>query len=150
MESRGFDTYIRADINHWELYLGYTFTDAVRFYVNQPYMSQFAPLTPRNRAAGTLVWEPTEALRIGLEASYNGPQYRDFDSKTPDYVFLAASIMRAFGEHWQVVLNSENLLDYRQSKVEPLYDGSISRPEFRPLWAPIDGRVINLSLKWML
>jgi iron complex outermembrane receptor protein/outer membrane receptor for ferrienterochelin and colicins len=87
---------------------------------------------------------------MGLEASYNGGQYRDGEQKTPDYLFLASSIMHAIGKHWQVVLNGENLLDYRQSSVEPLYFGSRNNPMFRPLWAPIDGRVINVSLKWSL
>lgn len=151
IETRGSDTYIRAQLKHWELYLGYTFTDAVRYYIPEgSALSRFMPLTPRNRAASTLVWEPTEEWRIGLEASYNGGQYRDGEDKTPDYLFLAASAMRAFGKHWQVVLNGENLLDYRQSAVEPLYTGSRNFPLFRPLWAPIDGRVINLSLKWAL
>ncbi len=151
LETRGSDTYVRATLGHWEMYLGYIFTDAVRYYIpDNPYISQYQPLTPRDRAAGTIVWEPTDAWRIGLEGSYNGRQYRDNDSKTPDYFFLAASVMRAFGKHWQVVLNGENLLDYRQSRVEPINIGSRTNPYFRPLWAPIDGRVVNLSLKWTL
>lgn len=151
VETRGSDTYVRATLGHWELYLGYTFTDAIRFYVpDNAFISQFQPLTPRNRAAATVVWEPTEDWRIGLEGSYNSRQYRDYDTKTPDYFFLAASIMRAFGKHWQLVLNGENLLDYRQTRIEPINLGSRTNPYFRPLWAPIEGRVINLSLKWTL
>jgi iron complex outermembrane receptor protein/outer membrane receptor for ferrienterochelin and colicins len=54
------------------------------------------------------------------------------------------------GKHFSVVLNGENILDYRQSKEEVLYTGTITNPVFNPLWAPIDGRVINLSVKWHL
>ncbi len=63
VETRGSDTYIRAMLSHWELYLGYTFTDAVRFYVPEnASISQYQPLTPRNRAAATVVWEPNRRL----------------------------------------------------------------------------------------
>jgi iron complex outermembrane receptor protein/outer membrane receptor for ferrienterochelin and colicins len=69
-------------------------------------------------------------------------------SRTPAYLFIAAMVEKRFGKKWSVVLNGENLLDYRQSRVEPLYTGSITNPTFVPLWAPIDGRVINLSVKF--
>gem|GEM_PF-5709686 len=59
-------------------------------------------------------------------------------------------IQRNIGKHFIVVLNGENLLDYRMSNVESLYTGTISAPAFKPLWAPIDGRVINMSLRWKL
>jgi len=69
---------------------------------------------------------------------------------TPGYFFMAAMLQYNIGEHISIVLNAENLLDYRMSRVESLYTGSISNPQFKPLWAPIDGRVINLSLRWKL
>ena len=49
-------------------------------------------------------------------------------------------------EKIKFVLNGENLFDYRQSNVESLFTGSISSPEFKSLWAPIHGRVINLAM----
>lgn len=143
--SKGFDTYVRAVLHGWELYAGYTFTIAERKYLT---LNQFVPLTPKHRAAFTLVRDFEAAgWRAGLEGSYNGPQYRFDATKTPDYLFIAAMVEKRFGKGWSVVLNGENLLDYRQSKVEPLYTGSITNPDFVPLWAPIDGRVINLSVK---
>lgn len=83
--SKGFDTYVRAVLHGWELYAGYTFTVAERKYLAQ---NQFVPLTPRHRAAFTLVRDYEAAgFRTGLEGSYNGPQYRFDATKTPDYVF---------------------------------------------------------------
>ncbi|HEY6915491.1 MAG TPA: hypothetical protein VI413_12510, partial [Paludibacter sp.] len=84
------------------------------------------------------------------EGSYTGSQYRFDTSKTPGYMFMAAMVEKKFGDHISVVLNGENLLNYRQSNVESLYTGTISNPTFNPLWAPIDGRIINLSLKYQL
>ena len=142
--TKGFDTYIQAKIHGWELYTGYTFTIAERKYLLQ---NQFIPLTPKNRMAFTIVKELGESWRIGLEGSYNGPQHRQDASKTPDYFFMAGLIEKKFGHHVSVVLNGENLLNYRQSKTETLFSGSITNPVFVPLWAPIDGRVINLAVR---
>jgi hypothetical protein len=49
-------------------------------------------------------------------------------------------------KYFSFVLNGENLLDFRQTRVESIVSGTISNPVFSALWAPIDGRVINLSL----
>lgn len=146
--SKGSDTYIRAVIKGWELYAGYTLTLAERKYLST---QQFIPLTPKNRFAFTIVRDFEDiGLRLGIEGSYTGPQHRENYSLTPGYFFMAAMLDKKIGKHISIVLNGENLLDYRQSKVEPLFTGSVSNPVFKPLWAPIDGRVINLSVKWQL
>ncbi len=144
--SKGFDTYIKATIDEWELYVGYTFTVAENKYLKN---NQFIPLTPKNRFAMTALKE-LKTWKAGIEASYTGKQHRLDNTETPSYIFLAAMVSKNLGEHFTIVLNCENLLDYRQSRKEPLYFGSVHNPTFYPLWAPIDGRVINLSLKWKL
>lgn len=144
--SKGFDTYVKANIDEWELYLGYTFTIAENKFLKD---NQFIPLTPKNRFAMTALKE-FDSWKAGVEASYTGTQHRLDYSQTPGFLFLAAMVSKDFGQHFTAVLNCENLLDYRQSRKEPLYFGSISNPTFYPLWSPIDGRVVNLSLKWKL
>jgi iron complex outermembrane receptor protein/outer membrane receptor for ferrienterochelin and colicins len=146
--TKGSDTYIRAVINDWELYAGYTFTIAERKYLAQ---NQFVPLTPKHRFAFTIVKDFEKAgFRFGVEGSYTGRQYRENYTLTPGYLFIAVMMEKNLGKHFSVVLNGENILDYRQSKEEVLYTGTITNPVFNPLWAPIDGRVINLSVKWHL
>lgn len=146
--TKGYDTYIRAVIDEWELYAGYTFTIAERKYLTQ---NKFIPLTPKYRFAFTLVRDFEKAgFRVGLEGSYTGVQYRNDFSKTPGYYFMAGMVEKTMGKHFSIVLNGENLLDYRQSKVESLYNGTISNPVFKSIWAPIDGRVINVSIKYKL
>ena len=107
----------------------------------QPYIT----LTPRNRAATLISYEIEGKWRIGLEGSYIGFQYRDDKTKTPDYFIMAAMIERKF-KNTSIVLNGENLLDARQTKHESIVIPPINNPSFKPLWAPIDGRVINISL----
>lgn len=143
--TRGFDTYVQLKLEEWELYAGYTYTIAERKYLKD---NQFMPLTPRNRMAFVVVYEIEGTWRFGGEGSYTGNQYRDNDSKTPGYMFMAAMVERKLGHKVSLVLNCENLLDYRQSRHEALYTGTITNPSFKPLWAPIDGRVVNLSLRF--
>lgn len=145
--TQGSDTYIRLTLDDWEIYAGYTFTIAKRKYLIS---NQFIPLTPKHRFAFTLVKEIENQWRFGIEGSYNGSQYRDGDTKTPAYFFAAAMVERKFGNKISIVLNGENLFDYRQSKYESLYTGTITNPSFKPLWTPIDGRVINLAARFKI
>jgi outer membrane receptor for ferrienterochelin and colicins len=145
--TKGSDTYVRLELSGWEIYVGYTFTIAERRYLQQ---NQFVPLTPKNRFAFTLVKEIQDKWRFGLEGSYTGKQYREDATKTPGYFFMAGMIERKFGKHFSMVLNGENLLNYRQSNTEALYTGTITNPQFKPLWAPIDGRVVNISMRMKL
>jgi len=142
--SKGFDTYVQWVVHEWEIYAGYTFTLAERKYLQQ---NQFVPLTPKNRFATVIARNISEKFRFGLEGSYTGSQFRENDTKTPGYLFIAAMVGYNITSHINLVLNCENLLDYRQSKHESLYEGSTINPQFKPLWAPIDGRVVNLSFR---
>lgn len=142
--TQGFDTYVKLTVHTIELYMGYTYTDARRAYLPD---NNFMPLTPRDRMAFTAVKEWEGRWRIGLEGSYFGGQYRDGDTRTPGYFFAAMMVERKIGKKFSITLNGENLLDYRQTNHEQLYTGSITAPVFKPLWAPIDGRVINLAVR---
>jgi outer membrane receptor for ferrienterochelin and colicins len=147
--SKGADTYIRTVVNEWELYFGYTFTIAERTYLAT---NQFMPITPKHRFAFTLVKDFDEiGLRFGAEGSCIGSQYRMDGTQTPPYTLCAVLVEKKFGKHFSVVINAENLLDFRQNKVESqMYTGSIEHPNFNALWAPIDGRVVNMALKYQL
>ncbi len=148
IDSKGFDTYIKLKLDELELYTGITYTIANRNYLAT---NKFIPYTPKVRLALTALKENEEIrLRYGVEASYNGKQYRDDYTKTPSYLFVAALIEKKFAKHFTMVLNCENLLDYRQSKQEALYTGTVSNPQFKTLWAPIDGRVVNLAIRYSL
>jgi iron complex outermembrane receptor protein/outer membrane receptor for ferrienterochelin and colicins len=147
IETKGSDTYIRAVIDEWEIYAGYTFCLAERKYLPS---NDLLPLTPVHRFAFTLVKEFNDKWKMGLEGSYNGPQRREDNSKTPGYFFAAALLQLKPNKHITIVLNAENLFNYRQDKEEALYQGTITHPKFNALWAPIDGRVVNLSVKYRL
>lgn len=146
VNSYGTDTYVRFELKGVELYLGYNHTeallDATSTYVNMPF-------NPKDKASGTLAYTIEGKWRMGVEASYSGNQYIYINQKVNNFWFLAAMIERKF-RFGSIVLNCENLLDVRQSKFEKIVDGTISSPVFKPVWAPLEGRVINLSLKLAL
>lgn len=143
-QSTGTDTYVRLLWEEVELYLGYNHT--VARYSNDTKVLY----APQDKFGATVAYEIEGKWRMGLESAWVGNQYIDNHTKAPDYWFWAAMIQRNLGEHFSVVLNGENLLDRRQGKHSPLYTGSISNPEFVPIWGPIEGRVLNLSLKWTM
>ncbi len=143
VNSLGTDTYLRLALDGLELYLGYNHT--VSRYNNTARTN--IAFAPQDKFAGTLAYDIEGKWRFGIENSWIGHQYDDNNQPTPNYWFWAAMISRQFGEHLTLVLNGENLFDARQGKNAPLFTGTVTHPEFAPLWGPVDGRIINMSLK---
>ncbi|MFN8289131.1 MAG: TonB-dependent receptor [Chitinophagaceae bacterium] len=143
LDTKGFETYIQLQHDALEIYLGYTLTVARKLYDNiQPYLS----LSARNKFASVLAYEFSSRFRAGIEAAFTGRQYLDDGSRTPAYPFIAAMLRYDIGK-FTFVLNCENLNDYRQTKKENIVIPPLTDPSFRQLWAPIDGRVVNLSVR---
>jgi outer membrane receptor for ferrienterochelin and colicins len=142
--SKGAESYVQVNADELEIYLGYTLTDAVRRY--QP-AHPHVPLSARNKFASVVSYEFSKRFRACVEAAATGRQFLEDGTRTPAYLFAAAMVRYDIGG-LSLVLNCENLLDYRQPG--RLYDGTPENPQFRDLWAPIDGRVVNLSarLRW--
>lgn len=143
LNTKGFETYV-AVINHGlEMYLGYTYTIAKQFFnPAQP----FVPLSAKSKFAAVISNSFSSRFRACIEASYTGKQYLDNGTRTPGY-FIAAGMIRYDIKKLSLVLNCENIFDYRQTRKETIVYGPISNPSFKQLWAPIDGRVVNLSAR---
>lgn len=146
LQSLGFETFVAAKQDELELYLGYVYTDAKRKYNDA---NPNLPLVAKNKIATIIAYEFSEHFRAGIEAAYNGKQYLDDGTVKQDYVFAAAMVRYSFS-NISIVLNGENLFDFRQNKNEQVVLPPINNPYFKEIWAPIDGRVINLSVmfKW--
>lgn len=143
IQTKGFETYVQVAYGNAELYLGYTLTDARQQYNA---VQAHLPLSAKNKFASVLAYSFSSRFRAGVEAAITGRQYLDDGTRTLAYLF-AAAMMRYDIKNIALVLNCENLLDYRQSRHEALFTGPVSNPVFRQLWAPIDGRVVNLSAR---
>ncbi|GAA4049318.1 hypothetical protein GCM10022409_39870 [Hymenobacter glaciei] len=144
LSTRGLETYVRLRADETELYLGYVFTDARRQY---DAANQHLPLAARHKFAAMSLVEFTDAFSAGLEASYIGQQYLSDGRTTPGYSLFAALIRYRVGQ-FTFALNGENMLDYRQTRREKVVLAPFDNPVFRELWAPVEGRVVNLSLTW--
>jgi iron complex outermembrane receptor protein len=105
------------------------------------------PLTPRQTASFTVMWEVEGAGRLGLEGYYTGRQFLEenpYRSTGRPYVLVGALAERRVGRV-RLFLNSENLFDVRQTRIDPLVLPA-PRPDGRwtvDAWAPLDGRVVN-------
>ncbi|MGY3089485.1 outer membrane receptor for ferrienterochelin and colicins [Hymenobacter sp. UYAg731] len=146
LSTRGLETYVRLRADETELYLGYVFTDARRQY---DAANQHLPLAARHKFAAVGLVEFTEQFSAGLEASYIGQQFLSDGRTTPGYPLFAA-LLRYHTGRFTLALNGENLLDYRQTRREKVVLAPLDNPAFRELWAPVEGRVFNVSLTWRM
>ena len=144
LSTRGLETYVRLRADETELYLGYVFTDARREY---NVTNQHLPLAARHKFAAIGLVEFTDHLSAGLESSYIGQQYLSDGRTTPGYP-LFATLVRYHRGAWTVALNGENVLDYRQTRREKVVLPPAGNPVFSELWAPVEGRVFNVSVSW--
>jgi len=143
VQSLGTDTYVRLSLDEWELYLGYNHTEAKE--IAYPHDFNIA-YNPNDKFATTLAYEIEKKWRMGIEASYNANQYKSSGEKVPNYWFMAAMIERKI-KNISIILNCENLTDFRQSRKEDLVTLINREPIYTDLWGPTEGRIINLSIK---
>lgn len=142
LQTSGFESYVQAIHDELELYFGYVYTDAKRNYnPANPHL----PLIAKNKFATVIAYGFSERFRAGIESSYTGKQYLDNGSTTQAYLFTAVMMRYNIGKA-AIVLNCENLFDYRQNKNNAVVYPPFTNPSFPEIWAPLDGRVVNLSM----
>ncbi len=146
LQTTGSQTYARLNFENMELYLAYVYTD-VRQRYNMLHPHPY--ITPRNNFAATFLYEFSNHFKAGIESSVIAAQLDENYKPVKNYTLIALMFNYTIN-HWSFVLNGENLLDFRQNKYGKIYDGTINNPIFHKLWAPIDGRVINFSVRWSL
>lgn len=138
------ETNVHLEVSHGEAYLGYTFLHAIRKY---DLLHPQLPLMPRGRFVSTWLWHFPEGWKFGLEGFYTGHQYLDDGSLTRSYWTFDVMVAKTFSQ-FTILGNVENITDARQSRWGPLFTGSRAQPRFQEIYAPLDGRVINVSVKW--
>jgi outer membrane receptor for ferrienterochelin and colicins len=144
--TRGAELLLRYRLNAVTFTGSYVRTDAREPNPNNA-GRRLVPLTPRNTAGVTAVWEKHGRGRLGLEAYYTGRQGLEDDpyrTRSRPYVELGAMGELVLGKV-SLFLNAENLLDFRQTRYGPLLlprrapDGAWTVDA----WGPLDGRTIN-------
>lgn len=147
INSIGTDTYLRMEYDEIEFYLGYNHTIAKRSGSGE---SAYLPFSPQDKFSLTLAYTIENKWRFGIESSFVGSQYLYDNQRVKDYAFWAAAIERKFGSHLSLILNAENVLNVKQSDYETVVTGTAQNPSFRPIWAPQEGAIVNLALKYKL
>ena len=96
-----------------------------------------------------MMYEIEDKWKIGLEAYYTGKQKLN-DGKTGQGYLICGLMMQRIWEKFSIYANFENFTDRRQTRFDSIYTGSMTNPEFRDIYAPLDGFVINGGIKFRL
>lgn len=144
VKTQGIEVNMKWTYQDFKLFTGYTFSDVKQEFqgTSTPY-----PLVAKHRLNQVLMYEKHEDFWIGFEAYYFSPQVLSDGSKGKAYWILGLMTEKKIGDSISVFLNFENFLDTRQTRFDSLFTGSISAPEFRDIYAPVDGFVINGGFK---
>jgi outer membrane receptor for ferrienterochelin and colicin len=145
-DSRGMETNVKLGYSDFKLFLGYTFTKA---YLHEGAVKTENYLTPRHRLNSVLLYEVEEKWKIGLEAYYFSKQQLS-DAATGKSYWITGFMVEKLWEKFSLYINFENFTDSRQTKFDTIYTGTIDNPQFRDIYAPLDGFVVNGGLKLRL
>lgn len=128
-------------------FLGYTFVDASE---ETSAGDQDLALVSQHRVNNVLVWEREDNFRIGLEAYYFSSQRREGDTNGKSYWIYGLMAEKKLGETVTAFLNFENFTDTRQTRYENINTGTLQSPQFRDIYAPLDGFVVNggFRIQW--
>lgn len=144
--SYGSETNMRFTLDALTLQLGYTYTQARRLYL--PGHPQL-PLAPHSRLSASLVYEAEPKWKAGIEGFYTSGQTLDNEQPTRGFATFDLLVQRKWGR-WAVQFNLENFTDTRQSRFGPLYSGTPQNPRFNEIYAPLEGRIISVALRYSL
>jgi len=146
LESKGTETNVKLGYKDFKLFLGYTYTDAHR-HENAVQLPN--TLTAKHRINSVLMYEVEDKWKIGLEAYTFSKQLLNDGTVGENYVITGFMIEKLW-ERFSIYLNFENFLDARQSHFDTIYTGPLSNPQFRDIYAPLDGFVMNGGIKFRL
>ncbi len=141
--TQGAETNIKLTMDELGLYLGYTYTDTRQHFNGQ---TSRQPLTPKNRISFDAVYEIENSFRFGAESFYTGRQVLSDGTTGRDYITFGLLLQKMW-KHFDLFINAEDLTDRRQTRWENIYTGSITNPNFRDIYAPLDGVVINAGIR---
>ncbi|MDB5117426.1 MAG: TonB-dependent receptor plug [Mucilaginibacter sp.] len=141
--SQGAETNIKLVMDELVFYLGYTYTDTKQHFNG---LTSAQPLTPKNQFSFDSTYEIEGSFRFGAESFYTGPQLLSDGTTGRGYVTFGLLVQKMW-KHLDIFINAENLTDQRQTKWGSIYTGSITNPDFKNIYAPLDGVVVNAGIR---
>jgi iron complex outermembrane receptor protein len=143
LDTKGIESNFRLTYDDLKLFVGYTYTDANTHFSNA---KQWLPLTARHRLNNVLMYEMEDKFKIGLEAYYFSKQKLNDNSIGRSYWTMGLMAEKIW-ERLSLFINFENFTDTRQSKFEQIFTGTLMNPQFRDIYAPVEGFVVNGGIK---
>lgn len=141
--TKGTETNIKLTMDELSFYLGYTYTNTKQHFNNQ---TNSQPLTPKNKVSFDATYEIENSFRFGAESFYTGHQLLSDGSIGRNYLTFGLLVQKMW-KHFDVFINAEDLTDRRQTRWENIYTGSITNPNFKDIYAPLDGVVVNAGIR---
>ncbi|MGI4020687.1 MAG: TonB-dependent receptor [Janthinobacterium lividum] len=146
LNTKGIETNIKLTYNKFKLFLGYTLANVTQHTVNR---TTNYPLVSKHRLNNVLMYEIEDQWKIGAEAYYFSPQSLNDGAMGKAY-WTTGLMIEKLWPHFSLFINFENLTDTRQTRFDTIYNGSITSPVFRDIYAPLDGFIINGGIKFKL
>jgi len=146
VESKGTETNVKLGYEDFKLFLGYTYTDA---HQHQNGIQSPNPLTAKHRVNAVLMYEVEDKWKLGLEAYSFSKQLLNDGSVGKNYI-ITGFMAEKLWERFSIYINFENFTDTRQTRFDSIYTGTLNNPQFRDIYAPLDGFVMNGGIKFRL
>jgi iron complex outermembrane receptor protein len=143
VDTKGVETNLKFTLDELNLYAGYTYTDTRQHFNGQNY---WQPLTPKHLLYLDFAYEDEGNFRTGIEADYSSQQRLSDGTNGRGYI-VCSFLFEKIWKHLNVYVNAENFTDRRQTRWDTIYTGTITNPNFRDIYAPLDGVVVNTGLK---
>ena len=143
LTTQGAETNIKVNMDEWNLYLGYTYTDTKQHFGGA---ATTQPLTAKSRFSFDLTYEIEDAFRAGIESFYTSSQLLNDGTTGKGFVTFGLLVQKMW-KNFDVYINAENLTDQRQTRWGSIYTGSITNPVFKDIYTPLEGAVINAGIK---
>lgn len=151
VRSRGTESNITLMYDHFKVYMGYTYVDAVQKLGRSEVPSGGRsvvqlPLNSPHQFNAVVMLEEHGSFRIGLEGYYYSAPVLSDGSRGKGYSIFGIMAEKSWGMV-TVFANFENIFDTRQSRFGSLYTGHRGSPVFRDIYAPLEGRYANFGVK---
>lgn len=86
------------------------------------------------------------SYRLGFESYYYSAQRLNDGSTGQGYTIFGIMGEKTWNR-FTVFANLENMFDTRQTRFGSIYDGSRQQPDFKDIYAPLEGRYVNVGVK---
>ncbi len=146
IDSKGMETNIKLGYRDFKLFLGYTF---VKAWLHEGSSKSESFLTPNHRLNTVLMYEVENKWKLGLEAYYFSKQQLS-DGTTGKSYWITGFMAERLWKKFSLYINFENFLDTRQTRFGTIYTGPLNNPQFRDIYAPLEGFVVNGGIKLRL